>query len=186
MSHLRKIAVAEIPNNLDEDGPEGDRSREEFGKLAYALNVQQFAAEGLNFGYSYADSPIIVADDGVAPSYTMGSHIPSTVPGCRTPHVWLDEGVSLYDALGLWYTLIVVGPTTDLDSADLWATELNEAGLPIDVVSLQHLQAPECYETRYVIVREDQHVAWRGNTLPENATEFAHSLGAIAVTEAVA
>ena len=30
----------------------------------------------------------------------------STIPGCRTPHVWLRDGRSLYDALGPEFTLL--------------------------------------------------------------------------------
>jgi hypothetical protein len=31
---------------------------------------------------------------------TMYDFRQSTVPGCRTPHLWLRDGRSLYDALG--------------------------------------------------------------------------------------
>ena len=56
---------------------------------------------GLNFGYFYSGSPIIIADgEHRAPPYSMGEFTPSTVPGCRAPHFWLSDGRSLYDAFG--------------------------------------------------------------------------------------
>ena len=70
------------------------------GQAAYELNVQQFACAGLNFGYYYDASPIISYDGEAQPRYTMHDYTPSTVPGCRTPHLWLADGRSLYDAMG--------------------------------------------------------------------------------------
>lgn len=42
---------------------------------------------------------------GQHPAYTMDSHKPSTVPGCRTPHLWCEDGSSLYDEMGPEFTL---------------------------------------------------------------------------------
>lgn len=174
MSHLRKIAGTDVPADLEADGPEGDAAREAFGKLAYDLNVQQFAAAGLNFGYSYAGSPIIVPD-GPAPEYTMGTYTPSTVPGCRLPHHWLADGSSLYDHLGPWYTLVALD---HFDAAERWAQEARAAGLPVTVVRFPEGAADPAYTTPFVVARRDQHVAWRGTALPPDVAAFAARLGA--------
>ena len=76
------------------------------GAEAYDLNVQQFCCAGLNFGYYYAGSRLILSDGEAPPPYTMGSFTPSTVPGCRAPHFCLADGRSLYDAFGPGYTLL--------------------------------------------------------------------------------
>src|ERR1019366_9057606 len=65
--------------------------------IADAMN-QQYACAGLNFGTYYDRSPIIAYDGAEPPAYTMSSYTPSTVPGCRTPHLWCEDGSSLYDA----------------------------------------------------------------------------------------
>ncbi|MEV4326253.1 FAD-dependent monooxygenase [Microbispora rosea] len=174
MSHLRKIADTDVPAGLEADGPEGDAAREAFGKLAYDLNVQQFAAAGLNFGYSYANSPIIAAD-GRAPEYTMGTYTPSTVPGCRLPHHWLADGSSLYDRLGPWYTLVALD---HFDAAERWAEKARAAGLPVTVVRFPEGAADSAYTTPFVVARRDQHVAWRGTALPSDVAAFAARLGA--------
>ncbi|WP_223189474.1 FAD-dependent monooxygenase [Nonomuraea terrae] len=174
MSHLRKISATDVPADLEAEGPDGDAAREAFGKLAYDLNVQQFAAAGLNFGYSYANSPIIVAD-GPAPEYTMGTYTPSTVPGCRLPHLWLANGSSLYDLLGPWYTLVALD---HFDAAESWAQEARAAGLPVTVVRLPEAAENPAYTTPFLIARRDQHVAWRGTTLPSDVAAFATRLGA--------
>ena len=72
--------------------------------------MQQYCAAGLNFGYYYDQSPIIAYDGAAHPPYSMGNFTSSTVPGCRTPHLWLHDGRSLYDALGPEYTLLRFDP----------------------------------------------------------------------------
>jgi 2-polyprenyl-6-methoxyphenol hydroxylase-like FAD-dependent oxidoreductase len=89
-----------VPDEIEEAGPEGERARREVGRLTYEINVQQYACAGLNFGTYYDRSPIIAYDGAAHPAYTMDSYTPSTVPGCRTPHLWCRDGRSLYDAMG--------------------------------------------------------------------------------------
>lgn len=198
MGHLRKIGATDLPADLESDGAAGESARRELGELAYRLNVQQFAAAGLNFGYSYSGSPII-AHDGDAPDYTMGTYTPSTVPGCRLPHVWLGGGTSLYDRLGPWYTLVVAGGADmpddmpdDGPDAGLgaglgdWLDAARATGLPIEVVVVPDDVVPDSYGTRYVIARQDQHVAWRGDELPADPSALAALLGAVRARAAAA
>src|SRR5882757_4182256 len=77
-----------VPDEIEEAGPEGERARREVGRLTYEINVQQYACAGLNFGTYYDQSPIIAYDGAAHPAYTMNRYTPSTVPGCRTPHLW--------------------------------------------------------------------------------------------------
>jgi hypothetical protein len=125
--------------------------------------VQQFAAAGLNFGYSYDSSPIISYDGEPAPKYTMGSYTPATAPGCRAPHFWLEPGVSLYDRLGQGCTLLRL--SQDVDAEPLVAAAA-AAGVPLEVIEVPVGAAPAEYKHPLVICREDQHIAWRGDASP--------------------
>ena len=87
-----------------------------FGRTVYELNMPQYCCGGLNFGYFYDRSPIIAYDGEAAPPYTMYDFTPSTVPGCRTPHMWLRDGRSLYDAMGPGFTLLRFDPSVAVDS----------------------------------------------------------------------
>src|SRR5207248_3345631 len=60
-----------VPEEIELAGPEGDAVRKTVGQAAYDLNVQQYCCAGLNFGYFYDFSPVIVYDGGSQPSYTM-------------------------------------------------------------------------------------------------------------------
>ncbi len=56
-----------VPDEIEDAGPAGELARREVGRLAYEINVQQYACAGLNFGSYYDRSPII-AYDGVGTS----------------------------------------------------------------------------------------------------------------------
>jgi len=42
------------------------------------------------------------------------AYTPSTVPGCRTPHLWCEHGNSLCDAMGPEFTLLKFDSTVDV------------------------------------------------------------------------
>ena len=152
-----------VPENIEDAGPEGEAARAEVGRLAYEINVQQYACAGLNFGSFYDSSPIIAYDGAEQPAYTMASYTPSTVPGCRTPHLWLEDGASLYDAMGPEFTLL------RLDSAiDVTALERAAASRKLPLKVLDVAPSAASSYSRLVLSRPDQHVAWRGDTLPSD------------------
>jgi 2-polyprenyl-6-methoxyphenol hydroxylase-like FAD-dependent oxidoreductase len=156
----------EVPEGIETPGPEGDRIRAAVGKAAYDLNVQQYCCGGLNFGTFYEGSPIIAYDGAAPPPYTMDSFTPSTVPGCRTPHLWLNDGRSLYDALGADYTLLRLDPGVTVDGLVMAAAR---RGVPLNVLDIASEEADALYDRKLVLSRPDQHVAWRGNENPADA-----------------
>jgi 2-polyprenyl-6-methoxyphenol hydroxylase-like FAD-dependent oxidoreductase len=155
-----------IPDEIEEPGPRGELARMEVGRLTYEINVQQYACAGLNFGSYYDRSPIIVYDDAKHPAYTMESYTPSTVPGCRTPHLCFEDGTSLYDAMGPEFTLLRFDPAIDV-------APLQEAArsrrVPLKLLEVRRPSAASCYDSGLVLSRPDQHVAWRGDRLPSDA-----------------
>ena len=153
-----------LPPQLEEDSPAGAAARAEVGRAAYELGVQQFACAGLNYGYFYDRSPLIAYDGEAAPAYTMQDYTPSTAPGCRAPYFRLPDGRPLYDALGPGYTLLRLDPAAD--AAPLSAAA-EARGMPLSV--LDAAGAPEVYRHRLVLIRPDQHVAWRGDAVPADA-----------------
>jgi hypothetical protein len=152
-----------VPDEIEEVGSRGERARQEVGRLAYEINVRQYACAGLNFGTYYDRSPIIAYDGSEHPPYTMDSYTPSTVPGCRTPHLWCEDGRSLYDAMGPEFTLLRFDSALDITALQIAARNKQ---VPLRVLDVKPREA--CYDGRLVLSRPDQHVAWRGNLLPEN------------------
>jgi len=151
------------PPEIEMNGPLGEETRTRIGQEAYELNVAQYCCGGLNFGYFYDGSPIIAYDGEPQPHYTMGDFTPSSVPGCRAPHIWLRDGRSLYDALGADYTLLRLDPTADV-SGLMAAAE--RRGLPLALLDVDDAEARRLYGRPLTLVRPDQHVAWRGEAAP--------------------
>jgi 2-polyprenyl-6-methoxyphenol hydroxylase-like FAD-dependent oxidoreductase len=161
-----------VPETIEAQGPEGDAVRAQIGQAAYDLNVQQYCCGGLNFGYFYDRSPIIHYDGAEPPAYSMGTFTPSTVPGCRAPHLWLADGSSLYDVLGPGYTLFRFDTTRGTDELEQEATRQK---LPLRVRDIEATDTAP-YDRKLVLVRQDQHIAWRGDALPRDLSGFIATL----------
>jgi 2-polyprenyl-6-methoxyphenol hydroxylase-like FAD-dependent oxidoreductase len=176
MDHAQKMIKARraVPPNIEAPDAEGEAARALVGQEAYDLNVQQFCCAGLNFGYYYSGSSIIVSDDEAPPAYTMGGFTASTVPGCRVPHFWLADGRSLFDAFGPGYTLLRFDPKTDVSS--LLAAAASRQ-MPLTVLDVQAQgTVPEAYRHALVLCRADLHVVWRGDRVPAQAGDLADRL----------
>ena len=176
MDHAAKMIKARsaVPHHIEAENDAGASARAHMGAEAYALNVQQFCCAGLNFGYYYGDSPLIVSDAEVPPPYTMGSFTPSTVPGCRMPHFWLADGRSVFDALGPGYTLLRrdagVDPSPLLQAAQA-------RGMPLQLLDLKPRDGwPPPYQHALVLVRSDTHVVWRGDAVPVDCAALVRRL----------
>ncbi|WP_370267309.1 FAD-dependent monooxygenase [Nioella sp.] len=156
---------------LDEDGPAGNAARAALHERLFALRLREFVTPGIQLGYRYRDSPIIVPDGSLEGPDDHMVYIPTTRPGARAPHVALAEGGSILDAFGQGFTLVVCGIGID-PTAFLRAGR--ELGIPVHDIRLTEDAARETYETALVLVRPDGHVCWRGNALPQNPHAIWH------------
>jgi len=163
IAYQRMLQAKELSPDVERLDAVGEAARTAAGKFAYALDVEQQCCGGLNFGYFYDRSPIIAYDGEQAPTYTMGTFTSSTAPGCRAPHVWLEGRRSLYDAMGPDYTLLRLDPTAHIDGIMAAAAQ---RGLPLAVLDVRSTEATPDYGHKLVLVRPDQHVAWRGDAEP--------------------
>jgi 2-polyprenyl-6-methoxyphenol hydroxylase-like FAD-dependent oxidoreductase len=166
IGYQRMMQRNELSPEIERLDAIGEAARAAAGQIAYALDVEQQCCGGLNFGYFYGQSPIIAYDGEEAPSYTMGTFTSSTVPGCRAPHVWLEGRRSLYDAMGPDYTLLRLDPTAPVGGIVAAAAQ---RGLPLEVLDVRSDEASQHYRHRLVLVRPDQHVAWRGDEEPADS-----------------
>ena len=143
------------------------------GQAAYDLNVQQYCCAGLNFGYFYDRSPIIAYDGAEQPGFTMADFTPSSTPGCRLPFASLADGRPVYDALGPGYTLLRYDP--DVAVAPL-ADAMRDSGVPFSIVDIPGGGAQPAASHKLILARTDQHVAWRGNAIPDNPVQIVDKL----------
>ena len=78
--------------------------------------------------------------------------------GGRLPHAWLDDGRSLYDALGPGFTLLA--RKDNGDAAEPIVAAARDRHVPLEVLRLPG------HGSALVVVRPDQHIAWHGDTAP--------------------
>ncbi|MNN34387.1 hypothetical protein D3C81_1481920 [compost metagenome] len=111
----------------------------------------------------YGDSTIVCTEQGDGPLDDPHHYTPHARPGARAPHLWVDEGVALFDLFAHGFTLLKLDPTQD-------STRLEQAaqdrGIPLKVLELDNAQARDLYQSNWVLIRPDQHIAWRGEQLP--------------------
>jgi 2-polyprenyl-6-methoxyphenol hydroxylase-like FAD-dependent oxidoreductase len=165
------ITVGEMPvaPELEADTPDGAAARRRLGEFLSSTLGEEFASLGVQLGARYDGSPIIVGDSA-PPADDPIVYRPSSVPGGRAPHFWIGSGRgigdSLYDRLGVGFTLLCLGA----DAADARALEAaaERRGVPLAVLRLADTDARGLYERDFALIRPDQHVAWRGNALPED------------------
>lgn len=120
---------------------------------------------GIELGYRYHDSPVIFPDTtSEEPEWSFRSYIPSTWPGARAPHVWLADGkTSIFDLFGPAFT--IVDFSTDGQTAAKFAAVSKEIGIPLKTVHLPNEDhAQKVWERDAVLIRPDDHVAWRSSS----------------------
>ena len=85
--------------------------------------------------------------------------------------MWVDEGrgrgSSLFDRLGVGFTLLRLGPKAA--PADSLQAAAKRRGIPLMVIELPDSVSRSMYGRDLAIVRPDQHVGWRGNAEPADA-----------------
>ncbi|MEF2979007.1 FAD-dependent monooxygenase [Subtercola sp. YIM 133946] len=149
-----------------------------------ALEVKrsEFSSLGLVLGYSYADSPIVAREPGAAPAEDPITYVPSAHPGMLLPHGWLADGRSVYDLLVDTGFTLLVDARTALDARQPLDGLESPHGVPVTVVELDAPALFDLWGAPAVLVRPDQHVAWRGSSLADvpAALDLAAGWGAAA------
>ncbi|MFD1647855.1 FAD-dependent monooxygenase [Haloarchaeobius litoreus] len=131
----------------------------------YEKKKLEFHSLGMVLGYRYDDSPVVVDDDAEAPPLSRTEHVQTSYPGTRLPHSWLDREAdrSLYDELGPGLTLLRLDAGVSVDGLRAAAAD---RGIPLSVVTVAGDRLSHDYEAPLLLVRPDQHVAWRGSSDP--------------------
>lgn len=149
------------------DGPSADIARQKAGQFIKSAMSREWRSFGIHLGYVYLGSPIIPVEDRAAPERDVTQFEQSAVPGARAPHIWLEEGRSTLDLFGRGFVLLDFAGQPSQDGSPL-IDAAAVRGVPIISHVIDHAQAAALYERRFVLVRPDGHVAWRGDHLPDD------------------
>src|SRR5262249_44109832 len=122
---------------------------------------REFNIPGITFGGRYDGSPVIIADGTPLPEDASNAYVPTASPGGRPPHIWLEDGRSLFDVFGGEWTLLQLGG--DAAGAEPFCKAAQASGVQLQVVRLVSPAAHSAYEADLTLIRPDQIVAWRGS-----------------------
>jgi hypothetical protein len=157
--------AAVLQPGLEEDGAAGDELRARVGDLIRDVREKEFRSLGVVLGYTYAGSPFVAAEAGDEPPLVQADYRPSARPGSLAPHLWLDDGRSLYDLFGRGFTLLVLQAGYE-EEARAAMRDADRLGIPMKGLFVTEARALELYKMPLVLVRPDQHVSWRGDAWP--------------------
>jgi FAD-dependent monooxygenase len=134
-------------------------------------------------GYRYR-SDICIPDENAAaePRWLPSKYTPTTWPGSRAPHVFLNNGSAIFDHYGQHYTLIEFVDFDTDGSVDFLLTAAKR-----NSVLLKHVRligegnARRLWEKNLVLLRPDGHVSWRSDRISNQAkaTEIIRAVAGI-------
>ncbi|MFG2435819.1 FAD-dependent monooxygenase [Streptomyces sp. NPDC048508] len=170
-ANMRVLSTELLADNLDADDEAGAQARKAADLRIQQTKKAEFHSLDLVIGLRIAASPILpVEREGGEGTEGLA------LAGDRLPHMFLEDGRSLYDLLGAGLTLLALGP-------DVSVTAMEEAahrrGVPLTVVRLPDQSATrqaELLGAHLAVVRPDQMVAWLGDEAPEDALALVEIL----------
>ena len=167
-------AYADAGNSVYEPSAEPDPRRTALAARIAALGNAENESYGIELGYSYPQSPIVCAETDAEISNDPVRYVPTTAPGARLPSILLADGSALFDRLGPWFTLIAFGAAPDAELVEA----ARRLGMPLTVLRIDQPGLKAIYRCPQLLVRPDQHVAWRGCNAGAKANSIiARSLG---------
>lgn len=180
--------IDKIKANMDarcNAGPEGEKQRAAL-RDAIAFKKYEFDAHGVEMNQRYT-SGAIVTDGQMEPAFELDHELhyqPTTWPGARLPHAWVfdrDTGdkVSTLDLCGQGKFTVLTGI-----SGEAWCEAASSLAGDLGINVQCHIIGPrqsyvdhigdwarsrEISDTGCLLVRPDQHVAWRAHEMAEDA-----------------
>ena len=150
--------------NIEDDTADGRAALANLLAIAREEAPKTFRVIGAELGYRYADSPVICDEPG-APAPNIEEYVPTSWPGARLPHVWLQPGeISVHDRIADGFTLLRLG-RNKADASGL-RRAFSAIGAPFSALDIDSEAARRGYGFDYLLVRPDLHVVWRGDALP--------------------
>jgi 2-polyprenyl-6-methoxyphenol hydroxylase-like FAD-dependent oxidoreductase len=163
-TNMQVLSAELLADSLEDQGSEGERARAQADARIQQAKRREFHSLDFLLGLGYAGSPFVVPDQRGASLPSEEKPDSAAWPGGRLPHVWLEPGHSLYDALGSGMTLVVAAG--DVVAAESLTAAAAARGVPLRVLDLREHGLRERFGAGLVLVRPDQHVAWCGDETP--------------------
>ena len=156
----------QVPNGIEKSGSEGEKIRRELSNSILEKLKEEYFCLGIQLGARYDDSPIIINEDNLLPDSGPYDYTPTSHPGGRAPHAWLEDGSALFDHFSNGFTLLKLG--TVKINTDSFVNRAANLRIPLVLYENTSKDLLHLYKYNLVLIRPDQYVAWRGNNIPED------------------
>ena len=164
LADVRRIGVPD-------DADLSRQAEQQRAEIARRLGADRLDAAGVTFDERYDASTVLWYEEGqldAEPGWRADVYQDDPRPGHRAPDGVIDPyGGTLYDRIGNDFGLLVLSPDRSVETA--FVGEAATRGLPFTVIHLTDPEVRDLYGADNVLVRPDQHVAWRGGALPSGA-----------------
>jgi 2-polyprenyl-6-methoxyphenol hydroxylase-like FAD-dependent oxidoreductase len=161
----RELSAAPTEPEMLDDTAAGAAARQRTGAFFQEFG-EEFASIGIQLGARYDGSPIVVPDGTDPPPDDPVRYTPSATPGGRAPHLWFADRSSLFDHFGTGFSLVRL-PGCQADTRPLEKAAASRF-VPLKTVEIALPEAWDLYRKGLALIRPDQHVAWRGDALPDD------------------
>jgi len=160
---------------VEDDTPEGRAALARLLEVAKDEAPKANRVVGAELGYRYEDSPVIANVPG-GPPHVVEEYVPTTWPGARLPHVWIEPGrVSVHDRIpDDRFTLVrLAGANQAVEPLE---QAFRDSHVPFGLLDVPASPARGTYGVDFLLVRPDLHVAWRGDSLPADPAGLVRRL----------
>ena len=99
---------------------------------------------------------------------------PTAWTGVRLPHAWLPDGRSTQDLCGDGFTVLNFGGDASLSRPI--AESLRRLHVPTIEISVPDARLMELFGRALFVIRPDLHIAWRGDTPPDDPSRLARRM----------
>jgi 2-polyprenyl-6-methoxyphenol hydroxylase-like FAD-dependent oxidoreductase len=155
---------------IGDDTTTGRAARDNLAKVADVEQRKVNEMIGAELGYRYVDSPIIDNIPG-GPEHLFRDYRPTSWPGARLPHVWLQDGTPIQDRISnVGYTLLCLNSRHDTAALE---RAFRAKSAPLSVLNIASEPARAIFERDLILLRSDMHVVWRGNSPPDDPAALA-------------
>ena len=166
---LNAVETLEVPDRIDDDTVEAAEARRLIALQIWHDQRGHYDHLGLDLGYRYDGSAVIVPDGSPAPADEPTIYAQTARPGSRAPHAWIRRGVSTLDLFGDGFTLLRMGDSVRVSPIEQAAAR---RGVPLRVADVHWHEVWRLYGAMLTLVRPDGVVAWRGDHLPDDCAEL--------------
>lgn len=173
--NLETMLGAPGNEDIDQDTESGRATRKRVAAYLDQGLRREWFSTNMHLGNRYLESPIIIYDEKEDPERLAAEYAepsiydPTSRPGARAPHAWMRDGRSTLDLFGEGFVLLCFTEADEIAARAAFDPAAAKNRIPCKVIRLAEQEIANLYDKRFVLVRPDGHVAWRGDKLPSDA-----------------